>query len=68
MPRADLTSSRKGQLLLPVLPWEFHAQQRMRFVDQQIAFAAAHGIPKAELEATAALFANWSGQPVALAA
>lgn len=37
-------------------------------VDQQIAFAAAYGIPKAELEATAALFANWSGQPVALAA
>jgi len=37
-------------------------------VDAQIAFAEAHGVSKAELEETAALFANWSGQPVALAA
>jgi hypothetical protein len=37
-------------------------------VDAQIAFAEAHGISKAELAATATQFANWSGQPVALAA
>lgn len=36
-------------------------------VDAQIAFAEAHGIFKADLEATAVEFANWSGQPVALA-
>ncbi|EEE35268.1 conserved hypothetical protein [Rhodobacteraceae bacterium KLH11] len=37
-------------------------------VDAQIVFAEAHGISKAELKATAIEFANWSGQPVVLAA
>ncbi|MDX8355643.1 hypothetical protein [Cognatiyoonia sp. IB215182] len=37
-------------------------------IDAQVAFAEAHGISKATLEATATQFADWSGQAVALAA
>ena len=37
-------------------------------VAHQIAFAEAFGISDAELQVTAVAFANWSGQPVALAA
>ncbi|WP_299752936.1 hypothetical protein [uncultured Tateyamaria sp.] len=62
-----------GQLALAISKQDIKLAQVGSFltetsVEAQIAFAEAHGISKATLEATATQFADWSGQPVALAA
>lgn len=61
-----------GELALAISMHDIKLAQVASFlteipIEAQVAFAEAHGISKAELEETATLFANWSGQPVALA-